>query len=78
MKRQKGKCEMCDQWRVMTRYGICDKCYEAQDHSYKVLPKINWRKQWSSSHSLADLQKAKSEETFGLYSGRMEQGNDIE
>jgi hypothetical protein len=54
---------MCDQYRALTRYGICDECYRAQDHLGCETP--YWGTQFDryvASHSLADLQKVKPDE----------------
>lgn len=69
MRSKKEQCEVCEQYRVLTRYGICKRCYEAQNNSYITLPQIHWGKSYSVSHTLDDLQKAPPKDTFGLYSG---------
>lgn len=68
MRRKQGKCEVCETRRALTRYRICDECWQAQDHTQgenDFATKI-----FTASHSLADIQKAQPEDVYGLHSGR--------
>ncbi len=73
--RRKENCEICDRWRLVNRYHLCSECWKAQDNTRADSQdkKHRRRREWVASMSLADLQKAKPEDTFGLYSGRTKQ-----